>query len=550
MHPEWLNNIDIFGSVLAGLGLFFAGIRFLGDNLRQLANHQFRALIAKATRSDRSAAVLGFVGGAIMQSMNAVVFVLISLVTARVMELRRAHPVINFANLGSSVLVILAAFNPHLLFLLAVSLSGILFYADHHRPARTRQLIRALLGFGLLGLGLVMIKNSGSQLSSLSWMTGLLNASEQSLIVSFLMGAVVAVAVHSASSVTLVVMALSSSGIIDLDHSLLLVYGASIGSGISTLVLGAGLSGMARQLVLYQFTLKAMGLALLLPLACIEFLGHVPLVAAWLGSLPVRLNMQIAFAYLLYQVACDVMIHPLHHHVHHWLERLAPPTPAETLGKLQFIYPGAQQDPPSALVLTEQEQLRLLALLPAYLDTVREDAPVVTHQRLMLHQGASQITEACERFLESLLADSPTGEPLEQALTLRNRNQLLAALQETLNDLVAGVEQVQLKAAPGNEPRVLAENMVETLHLMLETLTDAARDSDADVIAMLQGLTGDRSELMLTIRRRLLAGSAMDSGVRETVFNTISLFERAVWLLRRYTILLLPRTEPGAAQAA
>jgi hypothetical protein len=42
----------------------------------------------------------------------------------------------------------------------------------------------------------------------------------------------------------------------------------------------------------------------------------------------------------------------------------------------------------------------------------------------------------------------------------------------------------------------------------------------------------------------------MDSRVREAVFNTISLFERAVWLLRRYTILLSPRTEPGAAQAA
>ena len=205
------------------------------------------------------------------------------------------------------------------------------------------------------------------------------------------------------------------------------------------------------------------------------------------------------------------------------------------------MFNDAQQDPPSAVLLTAKEQERLLNLLPFYLDSVREDLPESPRNRRMLHQGASQVTETCHRFLEALLAVQMSEESLEIAVSLKDRNQLLSGLQETVNDLAAAVERVRQFADPESEPRVLSGNLVETLHLMLETLAEAAGQTDAELVMTLKALTADRSDLLHDIRRRLLAGGSMEPTVRETVFDALSLFERSLWLMRHYAMRLAPR---------
>lgn len=535
------NQTEILTTLLAGVGLFFTGIRLLGDHLRQLADHRMRAMLARATQNDRSAAAMGFLGGAVMQSMNGVVFVLVSLVTARAIDIRRAYPAINYANLGSSVLVLLAALDPRVPVLLLLFATGVLLHGERDRSPRVRQATRALLGLALLGLGLVFIKSSGHALGNLPWMSSLLSASEQSLIIALLVGALLAFAVQSASSVTLVTMALSGSGIIDLSHALLVVYGAGIGGGASTWLLGATMKGLGKQLVLYQFLLKAAGLALLLPLATLEFLGGMPLVAAGLEALPTNLSFKIACSYVLFQVACDIAMHLLHGPVQRLLEHLAPPTIAEEISEPQFIYQDALQDPSSATLLTAREQERLLGLLPGYLDTVREDPPPAPRARRMLHQGASQVTDTCQRFLDGLLAVPMAEETLEQAVSLKDRNQLLSGLQETVNELAGKIERLRHVADPESESRILAGNLVETLHLMLETLAEAAGQTDAELVTTLKALTADRSDLLHDIRRRLLAGGGMEPTVRDTIFDALSLFERSLWLMRHYALRLAPR---------
>ena len=73
--------------------------------------------------------------------------------------------------------------------------------------------------------------------------------------------------------------------------------------------------------------------------------------------------------------------------------------------------------------------------------------------------------------------------------------------------------------------------------MMLETLADVARSPDADDLEMLRMLTHDRSELMDAIRRRMQGGDAAVE-VQQAVFSATAVFERCVWLLRRYVLLL------------
>jgi phosphate:Na+ symporter len=148
------------------------------------------------------------------------------------------------------------------------------------------------------------------------------------------------------------------------------------------------------------------------------------------------------------------------------------------------------------------------------------------------------VTLSCERFLEGLLAASPGEEVLERALVLQNRNQLLSGLQDSLNEMV--IEAGRILGQGEGEPGGLMGGLVESLHVLLLTLEDAVRSGDPDDLEALRALTGDRSELMHSIRSRLLASSSMESSTREALLSAISLFERLVWLLRRFALLLIP----------
>lgn len=530
--------IEFAAYLFAGLGLFFAGIRLLSEHLRRLTDHRLRGLIASATASGRGAAALGLVSGSVMQSMNAVVFVLISLVRAGLIGVRRAHTVINYANLGSSVLVLMAAFKPKLFIFAVVGVTGILLYSDRNRSAAAQDLIRTLLGAGLLFLGLTFIKDAGAMAGAQGWLQALFKGSAQSFLLAFLVGSGVAFLIHSASSVTIIVIALASSGAIDLQHAIAVVYGAGLGAAGSTRALGAGHRGVARQLVLYQSTLKVLGLALLLPLSMVEFFAGVPLLAAFLQSLPVSIGIQISLVYLAYQLACDLVMHPLHHQVAHRLEIWAPQTAAEEIGQWRFLYHGAEKDPSTAVLLSEQEQQRIVELLPAYLDSVRSEAGALVYDRQSLHQGCQQLTESCGKFLERLLAIAPRERSFPRALVLEHRNQLLAELQESLNELAEAAG--KMLGGNSGEAGVLMDGLVESVHVLILTLQETARSGDPEDLAVLQTLTGDRAELMHSLRVRLLADATLDTAHREALLAAASLVERLVWLMRRYSLLLGP----------
>ena len=549
MNTEWLPVLELLITLFAGLGLLLAGIRLLTENLRKLADQRLRSLVMRATRSERSAALLGLTGGAVAQSIHAVILVLISLVSAGVLDARRAQPIINYANLGTALLVLLAAVNFRLAALGIIGIAGILFYLHRDYSERLGHSLRALLGAGLLFLGVVFLKESGKSLVELAWITEFISVhSGQSLLLAFAAGLIFAIIAHTATSITIVIMALAASGAIDLHYALMVIYGAGLGTGLGTLFFALDHRGLGWQLAVYQFLLKLGGLVLLLPLFWLEFYAQVPLLAAGLELLPVGISWQIAFSYILYQIACDVVMHVAHHPVQHFLDRHTPPNKVEALGRPHFLRPGAERDPATAVLLTHREQNRLLDLLPGYLEGLRVEPNPAAADEVTLHRAGVQVAQACEAFIDGILTTNAGEESLDHALILKGRNQLITGLQETLHELHHTISKSGIHQASATDGVV--NSLIEALHMMLLTLNDAARHEDPDDIALLRSLTFDRAELMDQIRRRMLNTEIGDPSTREAIFHSTSLFERAVWLLHRYDLLLQPRRDGHDPEAS
>jgi phosphate:Na+ symporter len=527
--------MEIFASLFSGLGLFFIGIRLIGSNLKQLAGRRMRMLITRAVSGNGTVALFGLAAGAIMQSVNAVTYVLVALVTAGTIEIKRAFPVIRWANIGTSMLVIVAALNMHLLVLVLIGVTGVTYYLNLDQSSRYRHAVGALLGIGLLFLGIDFIKAASSILKGADWFKVFIGYSAQYPIVSFIAGVGVAMLAQSSTTITVVAMAMAASGLLIFESGAMIVLGAGLGSALSAWTLAGRLTGSARQLILYQIALKGLGVIVMLLLFLADWasgMGYIPAAMHQAGLSP---SAQLAAVYVLLQIASDLSMRLAHHPVERLIERHAPPSDEETLGRPRYLYDEALAEPESALLLVDKEQQRLLTSLPDYLASLREDVSETSPAAEVLHPAERNILRQCDQFLTDLADRNNSREVLERTIVLRDRNELLGSLQESLIELIT----VANSNSHAGEVRTLINNLVESLHMMLETLADVAKQPDADDLDMLRMLTHDRSELMDSIRRRMQGGEiAVAAEVQQSVFSATALFERCTWLLRRYVLLL------------
>ncbi|WP_333571406.1 Na/Pi symporter [Sphingomonas sp.] len=531
--------MDFVASLFAGLGLFFIGIRLIGANLKQMAGRKLRRLITRAVSGAGSTAAFGLLAGAIMQSVNAVTFVLVALVSAGAIDKRKAMPVISWANLGTSLLVLVAALSMHDFILVLIGATGLAFYFNLDQSSRYRYLVSALLGVGLLFLGVDLIKTAAHALRDSEMLREAMQMSARFWPISFAIGLAVAMVIQSSTTVTVVAMAMAGAGLLPFAAGAMIVIGAGLGSGLSGLTLAGRLTGSARQLVLYQIALKAVGVGALMLVFLADWISGGQLVIPLLDRLGLSRSAELAAVYLALQAASTLCIALLDAPISRLIEAQAPPSIEEVLGKPQYLSEAAMGDADTAILVANREQARLLASLPRYLDALREDGAADDLGVQGRCEVDRTVTRECNMFLAELAERYTSRDVLDQTLRLRDRNELIVALQTSLVELAESAG-----GADYDNVRALLHSLVESLHLMLETLADVAATPDEEDLVMLRMLTHDRSELMDSIRRRMQA-EAMPHDAQQRAFAATTVFERCVWLLRRYVLLLDPAAEEG-----
>jgi phosphate:Na+ symporter len=118
-------SLELFATLLAGLGFFFAGNKLVSDNLKILTARQFRDHVASLGAHPFAAAFWGLLSGLVTWSVRATTFIVASFVHGRLIPVRQAIPIALWANTGCALLVFAAVLPPKFLVLLLVGLSGI-----------------------------------------------------------------------------------------------------------------------------------------------------------------------------------------------------------------------------------------------------------------------------------------------------------------------------------------------------------------------------------------------------------------------------------------
>jgi phosphate:Na+ symporter len=264
----------------------------------------------------------------------------------------------------------------------------------------------------------------------------------------------------------------------------------------------------------------------------------LPLIKALIGHISTNPSLQGAWAYLLMQLLGCLVVTAWSDRLYRLALRTSPATLEETLSKPHYLYEEALGDAETALDLVEKEQLRQLERLLHYLPSEDRRASASAMENggsAKLHAANRSVTAEIGEFLTELMDRTQDRGTLNCMLNFQSRNRLLTDIQDGLYRL----DELLRPARDDDKAGAVAHGIVEGLDFLVLTLLDALKSQDEQDRALFLKLTSDKSEVMERLRNQLLSkGDELSPKAHEALFSASSLYERIVWLLRQYCLLL------------
>ncbi|MBW2256906.1 MAG: Na/Pi cotransporter family protein [Deltaproteobacteria bacterium] len=238
--------------MLGAIGVFLIGMKLMSEALQKLAGARLKSWLGRITSNRLRGVLTGFGVTSVLQSSSATTVLVVSFVTAGLLTLTQAIGVIMGANIGTTVtgwLVALLGFKVKIT-AFALPAVGIGFAMTFLRNARRRQTGEALIGFGLLFLGLALMKDAMPSLSGpeqLAWVTPLTGYGVLSAMFFVLVGTVLTMLLQSSSATMTLTLTMAAVGFLPYDMAAAMVLGENIGTTATANIAAIGTRVDARR---------------------------------------------------------------------------------------------------------------------------------------------------------------------------------------------------------------------------------------------------------------------------------------------------------------
>lgn len=515
--------LELLALYLAGLAFFFSGIGGVSDNLRQMSGQRFRQVLGRLTHRPFTAGLIGALLGAITQSASVVAFILSGMVSTGLLPISRALIVLACANIGTALLVFVAASDLHVSILLLIGITGLILAFRLFK--RWKPAVASGMSVGLLFLGLEMMKQAFQPLASSPQFTRVAAFFAHWPDAAFLLGMLLRAFIHSSSAVAAIVVTINRGGQLGEFPAMMVIAGLGLGSALATWMLSGNLRGVPRQIAMYQaMTNGAAGVFIALLLVA-EHLLHIPLLIAALHASGASIAHRMAYTYLTLNITVAVFAFTGLGWAPKGLAKLWPPTPEQDLSSPIYIQHNSLNSPETALDLVALEQMRIVSVLGRYLDAARRGDP---SQLKPLHAAAQQLGRHVSEFLDALLKLPIATDLAARAIGFQRKESTLRALEDNVF--------LFAETLTGLASEDLAGLLIESLDTLLFAALAALENSGDLEIDILVNMTDDRSGMMEELRSRHGLQTAGSTNHTSALHYATTLFERNVWLLRQLAL--------------
>lgn len=343
--------------VLGGLGLFFLGMKYMGDGLELAAGNKLRTLLEKITSNRFLGMLVGLAVTAVIQSSSATDAMVVGFTNAGLMELAQTVGILFGAKIGTCVTSVLLSFDIKQIVPLFIFLGVIVMMFVKKKNFKYYGQI--LAGFGILFFGMDMMSGALKSLNENGLIDSILSSVNNPFI-GILLGTAVTAVIQSSSASVGILMALGAAGAIGVDQAIFIVFGMNLGACMPAFLSAAGAKRNAKQVAILNMLITLSGVIIMTPLTMI-----LPIADIIEKLLPGSTAAQISAAHIFFNVAMTTILLPFASLLVNLTRKILPynEDPEKDKMAVEFIDNRILTTPPMAVLQCEKEVARLSRLV-------------------------------------------------------------------------------------------------------------------------------------------------------------------------------------------
>ncbi|MDY5265004.1 MAG: Na/Pi cotransporter family protein [Eubacteriales bacterium] len=300
-----MNNI-VFSilTLLAGCGVFIAGMNMMSDGLERSAGGGMKKLLGKLSNNRFAGVGVGMAVTAIIQSSSATSVMVIGFVNAGIMTLMQATAIIMGANIGTTVTGLIVSLSAFDVSLYASVLAFIGVMMTFIKKEKVKIVGSTLCGLGLLFVGLDAMSGAFNNAEIKGFFEDLLASIDFPLLL-ILVGALFTALIQSSSAATGLIIIMVGQGVIPVENALFIVLGSNIGTCITAILASIGASTNAKRTAFIHLMFNVIGTIIF---TIILWIFTKPIVSA-LSNIS-NPQMQIAWFHVIFNVSTTIILLP------------------------------------------------------------------------------------------------------------------------------------------------------------------------------------------------------------------------------------------------
>lgn len=282
-----MDNIFTIFSMVGGLALFLYGMNLLSSNLEKISGRKLEAFLEKATNNIFKGLLIGLLITVALQSSSATTVIVVGLVNAGVLKLKKSIPIIMGANIGTTITAQILSLNelkstvsiiqflkPEN-FAPIICLIGIILFMVSKKKSK-KYIGEMLLGFGILFFGMLTMVDATSSFSNSPIFTNLFSTLTNPIL-GILAGAGVTAVIQSSSASIGILQALATTGSITCAAAFPIILGQNIGTCVTSIISSIGATKNAKRAAAIHLIFNLIGTVIfIIGLYAIQFIIGLP----------------------------------------------------------------------------------------------------------------------------------------------------------------------------------------------------------------------------------------------------------------------------------
>ena len=248
-------------SLIAGIGVFMFGMKFMSDGLERSAGKGMRRLLGRITNNRFAGVGIGAAVTGIIQSSAATTVMVMGFVNAGLMTLAQATAIIMGANIGTTVtgfLVSLSAVGSTFTAVLGIFVFVGAFMVLFLKKEKYKRIGSILGGLGMIFIGLELMSGAFGQGALSDAMIDVFTSINFPLLL-ILVGFAFTALIQSSSAVTGILVTMIGASALPLDCAMFIVLGTNIGSCVTALIAAIGADTNAKRVAVIHLTDNIVG---------------------------------------------------------------------------------------------------------------------------------------------------------------------------------------------------------------------------------------------------------------------------------------------------